>query len=215
MVVDGERNSFVTRVAVEMKHCGVKEADACAAIEAIAREIPNYHHSWSARNAARICRSVFFHRSELADVRLGQALPEFIERTLRQQDESKKRPATPQKGLSIAPRRSRDRRKDSQKETKQTTNGWLGVPRETTDRRSTTISRSHLVDVTQVYQTIKPAPSNNSGKITTTEFSAMLSASRLSKSEKTAILEAILSRSGFERDSMMCEWAQKLGGKKL
>lgn len=215
MVVDGERNSFVTRVAVEMKHCGVMEADACAAIEAIAREIPNYHHSWSARNAARICRSVFFHRSELKEIRLGQALPEFIERTLREQDESKERPATPQKGLSIAPRRSRDRLKDSQKETKQTTNGWLGVPRETTDRRSTTIPRSHLVDVTPVFQTAKPATISSSGKITTTEFSGILSASRLSKNEKKVILEAILSRSGFERDSMMCEWAQKLGGKKL
>lgn len=213
MVADGERNDFVKRVAIEMKHCGVQEADARAAMSLIVKDMPGARSSWSGRNAGRICASIYFNRPELFQARLGQPLPEFIERALRK-DTPNKRPAKQQKGLSIRAPAAPDSPPGILKEKPYSSNGWLGAPQDSAGQRSTGTPIKALVDISELYQVGKPMAYNGFGKITSKGFQSIVLRSGLSKEEKEFVFEQITILQGDARDEAMAEWAQKLGRKR-
>jgi hypothetical protein len=209
MVQDGDRNSFITRVAVEMKHCGVEEKEARAAIAIIAKQIPDAAQSWSVRNAARICTSIYRNLPELREVRSGEPLPEFIEKALRHQQPiaPKKRPGSRQKGLSI--RRGRPQVSPGfTPRNPSLSNGWVdegGV----TGVLGSTAGADRLLSCL-----VGPgdAPSRAKAGVSTREFQAALFASRVSADMKKQILADVLVSPEVDRPHVMAKWVQVLTG---
>ncbi|HYX38696.1 MAG TPA: hypothetical protein VE954_36795 [Oligoflexus sp.] len=61
-VPDGQRNLWLYKAAVQMKHSLVPQADAEAAVRVLADRMPAQGGSWSIRNAEPICRSIYRHQ---------------------------------------------------------------------------------------------------------------------------------------------------------
>ncbi|MFW7382419.1 MAG: hypothetical protein ACOH5I_26720 [Oligoflexus sp.] len=72
LVLDGERNDYLTRATIELKVKGVHYHDALAVMKKIAARIPGSKTSRNCRNVGSLVKSIYYHRIETFETNFNQ-----------------------------------------------------------------------------------------------------------------------------------------------
>ena len=77
-VEDGERNAYLTKVALTLKHGGVHESEALGALKLAACDIPGSTFSRNCRSAASIGRSIYKNKPSLFGIKGFGIIPGWL-----------------------------------------------------------------------------------------------------------------------------------------
>lgn len=78
LVADGERNDWLTKLALCLKHKGLSEHHALNTIGELVPRIPGHETSRNCRGYSSIVRSIYRHREEYEGCRSWMELPEWL-----------------------------------------------------------------------------------------------------------------------------------------
>ena len=77
-VEDGERNAYLTKIALTLKHGGIHESETLGVLKMAAGEIPGSTFSRNCRSAASIGRSIYKNKPSLFGIKGFDSIPEWL-----------------------------------------------------------------------------------------------------------------------------------------